>query len=342
MKTRVAILFGGVSVEHEVSIMSARGVLENIDRDAFAPLPVYQDRQGGWHGSETAQKVISGAKSSGKGEGLESLAKKLKPHAAFPLIHGTFGEDGTLQGALETLGLPYVGCGVKASALGMDKEVAKQIWRHHGLPIVPYETLYAEDYATVWTRVKRSLALPVFVKPADSGSSVGITKVGQWVELKSALDRAFKVTRKVLVERGIAGKEIEVSVLGTYEPMYISPPGEVVPGREFYDYQDKYETQQAQFKIPAQLSPSLQNKFRELAAKAFKALDGYGMARVDFFLEGKDRIYINEINTVPGFTPISMYPKLLGLLGLSYAQVITRLIDLAFKRTSARPDLYLM
>jgi len=342
MKPRIAVLFGGPSVEHEVSVISARGVLENIDREAFFPLPVYQDRQGGWHGPETALKVLDGGKSVVRqGQGLESILNKAKAQAAFPLVHGTFGEDGTLQGALEAHRIPYVGCGVKASAVGMDKEICKQIWKHEGLPIVPYETVRAEEPPDTWPRVKRSLALPVFVKPSDSGSSVGITKVGQWHELKNALEKAFKVTRKALVEKGIEGREIEVSVLGGYQPDYISPPGEVVPSREFYDYEDKYQSDQAQLKIPAQMPPGLQNKFRELAAKAFTAIDGYGMARVDFFLEGRDRVYLNEINSIPGFTPISMYPKLLGLLGLSYAQVITRLIDLAFKRGASKLDLYL-
>jgi D-alanine-D-alanine ligase len=341
MKPRVAVLFGGPSVEHEVSVLSARGVLENIDREAFFPLPVYQDRQGSWYGMETARQVLEGGKAAGRGEGLESVLKKAKAQAAFPLIHGTFGEDGTLQGALEALRIPYVGCGVKASAVGMDKEICKQIWRHDGLPIVPYETVHAEEPPDTWPRVKRSLALPVFVKPADSGSSVGITKVRQWHDLKSALEKAFKVTRKVLVEKGIEGREIEVSVLGGYQPDYVSPPGEVVPGREFYDYEDKYLSNQAQLKIPAQMPPGLQNKFRELAARAFTTIDGYGMARVDFFLEGRDRIYINEINSIPGFTSISMYPKLLGLQGIPYSQVITRLIDLAFKRGAAKFDLYL-
>jgi len=232
-----------------------------------------------------------------------------------------------------------VGCGVKASAVGMDKEFCKQIWKLRGLPIVPYEVLRVEDYVQAWPRVKRSLSLPVFVKPADSGSSVGIAKVKVWPELKSALDRAFAVTRKVLVEKGIEGREIEVAVLGGYDPMYISPPGEIVPGREFYDYDDKYVSQAAQLHVPAILQPAIKNKFRELAAKAFKAIDGYGMARVDFFLEGRDRIYVNEINTIPGFTPISMYPKLLGLLGVTYPQVITRLIDLALKRNAVSPHL---
>lgn len=334
MTTRVAVLFGGPSVEHEVSIVSARGVLEQMDRDLFQPLPAYQDRRGGWYGPVSAAKVLKGQPVAGEGKGLETLLRTLKAEAAFPLIHGTFGEDGTLQGALEALGLPYAGCGVRASAIGMDKEVCKVLWAAQGLPVVPWTTLCRED---AWRDAARELPrrfdLPVFVKPADSGSSVGITKVRHWNELAGAVEAAFAVGRRALVEKGIVGREIEVSVLGGYAGETVSPPGEIVPGREFYDYADKYaDDSAAGLHIPAKLAPGLAERFQDLARRAFMAIGGHGMARVDFFLEGDGTLYLNEINTIPGFTPISMYPKLLGLCGLTYTQVITRLIELGMER----------
>jgi D-alanine-D-alanine ligase len=338
MTARVAVLFGGPSVEHEVSIVSARGVLENMDRERFHPLPVYQDREGVWHGPAAAEKVLKGKPVSADGNGLGGILRTLKAEAAFPLIHGTFGEDGTLQGHLEALGVPYAGCGVRASAVGMDKEYCKVLWAARGLPVVPWVTLHREGWRESVRDVRERLPLPVFVKPADSGSSVGITKVKHWNELPAAVEAAFGVSRKVIVERGIAGREIEVSVLGGYEAGTVSPPGEIVPGREFYDYDDKYaDGSAAGLRVPAPLPEALAERFRELAREAFAAIDGYGMARVDFFLEGEETLFLNEINTIPGFTPISMYPKLLGLCGLSYAQVITRLLELGMERGTVSP-----
>ena len=333
MTSRVAVLFGGPSVEHEVSIVSARGVLERMDRERFQPLPVYQDSMGRWHGPVPAAKVLRGEPVAGEGKGLERLLHTLKAEVAFPLIHGTFGEDGTLQGALEAVGIPYAGCGVKASAVGMDKEFCKVLWAAQGLPVVPWMVLHREGWRDSVRDAAERFALPVFVKPADSGSSVGITKVKHWNELPAALEAAFAVSRKALVEKGIVGREIEVSVLGGYGGEIASPPGEIVPGREFYDYEDKYaDASAAGLLVPAKLPAELADRFQSLARRAFIAIDGHGMARVDFFIEGEGTLYLNEINTIPGFTPISMYPKLLGLCGLSYTQVITRLIELGLER----------
>ncbi len=326
---RVGILFGGPSVEHEVSCISAKGVIENIDRKLFYPIPLYQDKKGNWYSQPYSSKILENKKAKGRPLSFEYLIKKYRIKLVFPLIHGTFGEDGTLQGWLEALKIKYVGCGVKASAIGMDKEICKKIWEREGLPVVPYFIIYRENYKEYLREIKNKLNYPLFVKPADSGSSVGISKVKKEKDLEKALNLAFKISRKVLIEKAIKGREIEVSVLGSYNPKYISPPGEIVPSKEFYDYEDKYKLNKAGLLVPAPLDVELISKFKELAKKAFTSIDGYGMARVDFFLEDNKRIYINEINTIPGFTPISMYPKLLGLCNLSYSDVITTLLKLA-------------
>lgn len=328
----VGILFGGPSVEHEVSIVSARGVIENIDRKLFNPLPLYQDKKKNWYSPSLSFKFLEGKKLKGKPQNFEKILEKHKIKLVFPLIHGTFGEDGTIQGYLEALNIKYVGCGVKASSLGMDKEASKKIWERDGLPVVPFFKILKENYKKEIEKIKNKIKFPVFVKPADSGSSVGITKVKSDEDLMKAIENAFKITRKVLIEKAIEGREIEVSVLGGYEPEFVSPPGEIVPSKEFYDYEDKYKLNKAELLVPAPLPGNLVLKFKELAKKAFMAIDGYGMARVDFFLEEGNIIYINEINTIPGFTPISMYPKLLSLCGLSYKIVITKLINLAKNR----------
>ncbi len=328
----VGILFGGPSVEHEVSIISAKGVIENIDKDLFNPIPLYQDKLGNWYSASNSLKLLKGKEINGKPLSFESLIKKYNLKLTFPLIHGTFGEDGKLQGYLEALKIRYVGCDVKASAIGMDKEICKKIWQREELQVVPYFKILYENYKLEIEKFKDKIEFPVFVKPADSGSSIGITKVKKLEELENALENAFKITRKVLIEKAIKGREIEVSVLGGFDPEYISPPGEIVPSKEFYDYEDKYKLNKAELKVPAPLPENLNHQFKELAKKAFMAIDGYGMARVDFFLEEDKNIYINEINTIPGFTPISMYPKLLSLCGLSYKEVITILLNLAKER----------
>lgn len=328
----VGILFGGPSVEHEVSIVSARGVFENIDKKLFKPLPIYQDKRGNFYPPFFSLKILDGKKEMANPIGFEELIKKNKIKIVFPLIHGTFGEDGTLQGFIEAHKIKYVGCGVKASAIGMDKQLCKKIWERCGLPVVPYFTIYKESYKNDLKKIEKKLKYPLFVKPADSGSSVGITKVKRKSDLFPAIENAFKFTRKVLLEKAISGREIEVSILGGYDPEYISLPGEIVPSKEFYDYEDKYKLDKAGLLVPAPLNDKLVYNFKELAKKAFQAIDGYGMARVDFFLENDEKIYINEINTIPGFTPISMYPKLLALCGFSYKDLITKLLELAEKK----------
>jgi D-alanine-D-alanine ligase len=251
-------------------------------------------------------------------------------------LHGTYGEDGTIQGLLELADVPYVGCGVLASAVGMDKEVMKRLFRVAGLPVVRYlaftRTVWEQEPARVTRRVLKEIGLPAFVKPANLGSSVGITKVKQRDQLKEAIDLAAQFDRKILVEEAIEGREVEVSVLGNDSPM-ASLPGEIVPGAEFYDYDDKYKNNTAQLIIPANLSKRLTTEVQQYAIRAFQAIDGAGMARVDFFIEGgTNRVIVNEINTIPGFTNISMYPKLWEASGVPYGELIDRLIQLALER----------
>jgi D-alanine-D-alanine ligase len=254
----------------------------------------------------------------------------------FPVLHGTFGEDGTVQGLLELAGVPYVGCGVLASALAMDKPAAKDVFGAHGLPVLPYQVvnrkMWRRDPTQVIAGIESELTYPLFVKPANLGSSVGVSKVHDRSELAPALDVAARYDRKMVVEQGIEAREIEVSVLGNDEPI-ASVPGEVVPSREFYDYEAKYVDQDSELFIPAPLDGDLVERVRQMAVRAYKALDCAGMARVDFLLDkASGELWLNELNTIPGFTQISMYPKLWEATGIGYSELISRLIDLAAER----------
>lgn len=254
----------------------------------------------------------------------------------FPVLHGTFGEDGTIQGLLELAGLPYVGSGVLGSAAGMDKIVMKMLFRDAGLPIVPFvhftRTQWETDRETLLDRVDRELTYPTFAKPANLGSSVGITKAVDRTSLVAAIDEAARFDRRIIVEQGIDAREIEVAVLGNDAPS-ASVPGEIIPHADFYDYNTKYLSEVAEYAIPAELDPEQTESIRDLAVRAFLSIDASGLARVDFFVErGTGRVYVNEINTMPGFTKISMYPKLWEATGLAYGPLIDRLIDLAFDR----------
>jgi D-alanine-D-alanine ligase len=254
----------------------------------------------------------------------------------FPVVHGTYGEDGTLQGLLEQADMPYVGCGVLASAAGMDKTIAKKLFRDAGIAVAPFKEILRSDWRqnpdSMLTMIEKEFEYPCFVKPVNSGSSVGISKARDRQSLKEAIDLAARFDRKILVESFVNGREIEVSVLGNDRPM-ASLPGEIVPCNEFYDYSAKYVDDRSELKIPADLSKEVSEEIRNLAIKAYRALDCAGMARVDFFLErGTNRVIINEINTIPGFTKISMYPKLWEATGISYSELCDRLIDLAIER----------
>ncbi len=373
-KLRVGILFGGRSGEHEVSLLSAASVLQAIDRDKFDVTPIGITREGRWLAAADANHLLNGDMSAvarrlraGDPEATpgakllhEGIPTLLVPEprsstglnqrqglggqpldVVFPVLHGTFGEDGTIQGLFELAGIAYVGSGVLGSAAGMDKDVMKRLFVEAGLPIVKHVTLLRADWEKsprkAIATVERALRYPMFVKPANLGSSVGITKAHDRKELGPALALAAKYDRKLVVEQGVGKKararEFEVAVLGNDDPKS-SVVGEIVPGKEFYDYEAKYLSEGSVPVIPAKLSKSETRRIREMAVAAFRACDLAGLARVDFLMEpeGKRRIYVNEVNTMPGFTQISMYPKLWQASGLSYTGLITRLIELALER----------
>jgi D-alanine-D-alanine ligase len=348
-RIRVGVLFGGRSGEHEVSLSSAASVIRALDPEKYEAVPIGISKDGRWLVGTGAQKMLPDVLKSGERVVLppDPTAGALMPFASaagqpsvmvdvvFPVLHGTFGEDGTVQGLLELAGLPYVGAGVLASAVGMDKDVQKRLFRDEGLPVAPYvafpRSAWERSPADVLKLVSKKLRFPVFIKPATLGSSVGMSKVHNRHELPKALDLAAEFAQKILVEKGLSAREIEVAVLGNEEPK-ASIPGEIVPHREFYDYTAKYLEDGTKLVIPAPLKRAQVAKFQDYAVRAFKCLEGAGMARVDFFLEKRtNRIYINEINTIPGFTSISMYPKLWEATGVPYRELIDRLIQLALE-----------
>ncbi|HWG59384.1 MAG TPA: D-alanine--D-alanine ligase family protein [Candidatus Acidoferrales bacterium] len=348
-RLRVGVLFGGRSGEHEVSLASAASVLRALDPEKYEAVPIGISKDGRWLIGTGAAKMLPDVLRSGERVVLppDPSAAALVPlspaegrtsvkiDVVFPVLHGTFGEDGTVQGLLELAGLPYVGTGVLASAVGMDKDVQKRLFDDAGLPIVPFVAVRRAEWernrAEVLKLIKRKIRFPLFVKPATLGSSVGMTRVGTARDLPAAMDTAAEFALKIIVERAVSAREIEVSVLGN-DDVRASIPGEIVPHREFYDYAAKYLEQGTRLVIPAPLSKKQVRTFQECAVKAFRAIDGTGMARCDFFLERPTgKIFINELNTIPGFTSISMYPKLWEASGLPYPKLIDRLIELALE-----------
>ena len=340
-KIKVALLFGGRSAEHEVSLDSAAAIYRNFDRFKFEVTSIFIDREGRW------KRVLSPLlppERLGAGpaysflpwDDFPSLPGKLRADIYFPILHGPYGEDGTIQGVFEMAGVPYVGAGVLASAAGMDKAVMKALFANRRLPIVKYLVFQKADWRErkkdVLDRIEREFTLPFFVKPANLGSSVGIRKVKVRSETGRAVSYALRYDRKIVVEEGIKGREIECSVLGNEDPR-ASLPGEVIPYRDFYDYRDKYKDGKTQFRIPADLPSPVIREVRRLAVEAFRAIECSGMGRIDFFLENATgRLYVNEINTIPGFTEISMYPKLWGVSGLPFGRLIEELIRLGLER----------
>jgi len=344
-KIVVSLIFGGRSAEHEISLVSAAAIHKNLDKTKFEVRSIYITRQGLWRAVDGPSDDI-GMLETGRTfsflpwEEREMGGQAVAADIYFPVLHGPFGEDGTIQGLLEMAGVPYVGAGVLGSALGMDKSATKSILRDQGLPVVPCvvirETDWKADPNALLRRVRRTLPLPLFVKPSNLGSSVGISKVADYGGVAPALATAFRYGTTALVEKGIRGRELELSVLGNETPE-ASLPGEVIPFREFYDYNDKYIDGRTTFVIPAKLAPRTLARIRALGIAAFRALACSGMARVDFFLEkGTDRLTINEINTIPGFTEISMYPKLWAASGLPFPRLLERLIELGFERHGSR------
>ena len=349
-KLTIALIFGGRSAEHEVSLRSCRSVFEAMDREKYHIIPILITQNGSWYQrpadvsvfdpdprlSETDRLLFS-PDPAHRGFLRVSGKRKAEPLAVdvlFPVLHGTYGEDGTLQGLFELANIPYVGCGVLASAVGMDKILMKAAFRDAGLEVGPFfwflRSQWMENRQPFLERVEKS-RFPVFVKPANLGSSVGISKVNHLAEFERAVDLAASYDRKILVEDGIKGRELEVSVLGNENPK-ASLPGEVVPQADFYDYEEKYLRDTAELIIPAVLPATVVDQVGCVAVTAFKAVDGSGLARVDMFINEKNHIIVNEINTLPGFTSISMYPKLWEATGISYVEVIDRLIDLALER----------
>jgi D-alanine-D-alanine ligase len=340
---RVALLFGGRSAEHDVSILSARSIRDAAQKDRIEILPLCIARDGRFVPPERSLEILEGRAPSAVGDPEFAFLLWSRANAidiAFPVVHGTFGEDGSLQGYLEIIGLPYVGSGVTGSAVGMDKWMMKFAFAAAKLPQVEFITVSEHDWFNDRERIARNIAntlrLPFFVKPANAGSSVGVSKVKSNDDLEAAVKKALRFDEKVLVERGIDAREIEVSVIGNEEPR-ASLPGEVVAGHEFYDYEDKYIDHKATLQIPANLSPEKTAAIRALAVAAFKAVGASGYARVDFFVErGTNRLYLNEINTIPGFTSISMYPKLWEATEIRYGRLIETLVDLGLARARTR------
>ncbi|RCK80774.1 MAG: D-alanine--D-alanine ligase [Candidatus Ozemobacter sibiricus] len=378
LKITVGVIFGGRSGEHEVSLVSAQSIIKALDPHKYEVVPIGISKRGTWLVGADPQKFLPDPTAPGRlpekvaasastaagaavspdlgqtgligdpsHRGLVLLDKtgpgeRVKLDVLFPVVHGTYGEDGTLQGLLEMADIPYVGCGVLASALGMDKTAAKRVFRDAGLPIGDFREFLRRDIKTrtaaVVEQIEAQFTYPCFVKPVNSGSSVGVSKAHDRGELIKALHLAARYDRKVLVEEFIDGRELEVSVLGNDDPI-ASVPGEIVPCNEFYDYNAKYIDNKSELHIPAELSAEQTAEIRRLAIAAFKALDCAGMARVDFFLDRRSgKLLINEVNTIPGFTSISMYPKLWEASGIPYPELVDRLIKLALERYSDKQE----
>ena len=357
-KIRVAILFGGQSAEHEISLISARNIVEAMDKKKYEIVSIGIDKQGRWFYDEGARLLLDRTQTKVEFHDLKNVGAVL-PGAGntamvrsstgagigaldvvFPVLHGPFGEDGTVQGLLKLANLPFVGAGVLGSAVGMDKDVMKRLLRDAGIPIAKFLVFDGAAKKTInLARVRRELGLPVFVKPANLGSSVGISKVSRPSEFSRAVNEAFRYDNKILIEENIGGREIECAVLGNENPI-ASVPGEIITGHSFYSYDAKYiDDKGARLVIPAELRRPVARRVQELSVRTFEVLCCSGMARVDFFLRGRSEIFVNEINTIPGFTQISMYPKMWATSGLSYPRLIDRLIQLARQKFRAEKRL---
>lgn len=343
-KTKVALIFGGRSAEHEISLLSAAAVYQGLRRDKYSIRSIYITKKGGWKPVHSPclslRELALGQECSFLPWTPRSFRRAIRADIYFPVLHGPYGEDGTIQGLLEMADVPYVGAGVLASAVGMDKAVMKSVFKTAGLPVVKHRVVlepeWRADREALLDEIQKSFRLPFFVKPANMGSSVGISKVKTHPALARAIGKAFRFDRKILVEEGIEGRELECSVLGNETPE-ASLPGEIFPHREFYDYRDKYIDDRTLFGIPADLPAALTRKVRDYAVRAFKAVDCSGMARVDFLLRASaDEIFVSEVNTIPGFTEISMYPKLWEVSGLPFPELLDRLIALGLERHRAK------
>jgi len=351
-KINVGILFGGKSTEHEVSLQSAKNVIDALDKDRYDVTLIGIDKSGRWYLNDKSQFMLNSSdpkrialnitnKNVAFVPGAESkqmlcisdksLCKNID--VVFPILHGPYGEDGTVQGLLKLANLPFVGAGVLGSAIGMDKDVTKRLLRDAGIPIAKFVVVYTWEREKInFISVSRELGLPLFIKPANAGSSIGVSKVNNEADFVNALEKAFEFDNKVLIEEFVQGREIECAVLGNQAPI-ASGIGEIIAQRDFYSYEAKYiDESGALLKIPANIPDKLVKAIQKMAITTFKILGCEGMARVDFFLTTDNKLLVNEINTIPGFTNISMYPKLWELSGISYSQLIDRLIQLALDR----------
>ena len=358
-KIRVGILFGGRSAEHEVSLQSAKNVVDALDKTKYEPVLIGIDKKGHWHISDSSKYLLHAENpkliklnESRKEVGLIPGRKENQFMVAdqreamsdidvvFPILHGPLGEDGTIQGMLRLANLPFVGSSVLGSAVCMDKDVTKRLLSQAGLPICKYLAFKKSDAKKIkYSEVTKTLGSPIFVKPANMGSSVGVSKVKSESEFHAALTSAFTYDQKILIEEGIVGRELEVSILGNDNPI-TSIVGEIIPQAEFYSYEAKYiDENGAVLDIPAKIDGSTSDEVKSLAVKAFKALECAGLARCDFFFRKDGKLLINEINTIPGFTRISMYPKLWEASGISYSELIDRLLQLAIERHADESEL---
>lgn len=347
-KIKLAVIFGGMSTEHDVSIVSGTSIIRNLDRQKYDIYPLYIDKQGNWYKYKESEKIYKVGDKIDNISPLDNSIEYLKQmDCIFPVLHGLYGEDGTIQGLFELIKVPYVGCKVLASSVSMDKVYTKIIFEKAGLNQAKYvyirenngkyiyvdeqfnETIY--NIEEVSNEIERKIKYPMFVKPSNSGSSVGIKKAKNIEELKEAIEYASKYDKKILIEEGIDGREVECAVLGN-EKVEASCVGEVLSAEEFYGFDAKYNNSESKTVIPANIEKDIVEEIRKSAIKAFKAVNGSGLSRVDFFIEeGTNKVIINEINTLPGFTQISMYPKLFEAIGLKYSELLDRLIELAIK-----------
>lgn len=328
------VLMGGRSSEHEVSLSSARSVMAALDPGRHETIPVVIDRDGAWTRDGRGVALCPGPDGRGVLVPLEGGTPE-PVDVVFPVLHGPFGEDGTVQGLSEMAGLPCVGAGVAASAIAMDKALFKHLVAHDGLPVAEAVVVTAGDWADDPGRVRREVArlgLPVFAKPARLGSSVGISRVAEAEELDAAIELALTHDDRILVERGITGLEVEVGVLGDHE-LVVSPPGRITYDAEWYDYDTKYQAGRASLQVPADVPHGVAERTRELAAAAYRAVGCEGMGRIDFFITPAGEVLVSELNTIPGFTPTSAYPSLMAAAGVGYAELVTRLVDLAVARS---------
>ncbi|MFN2339813.1 MAG: D-alanine--D-alanine ligase family protein [Halanaerobium sp.] len=344
-KINIALLFGGRSAEHEVSLLSARSIYQAFNRKKYNIFPIAISKNGFFRNLKESKRILLGEEQ----EVAEVNRDNILPQSVlqflekevdlvFPVLHGPYGEDGKIQGFLETLNIKYVGCDLTASAVGMDKAVMKQIFSYYNIPQSKFKLLKKVEYnkqklSVLFENFAENLGLPFFLKPANMGSSIGISRVGDLSEFKNALAEAFKYDKKLIIESNVRAREIESAVLGSGDKIKISAAGEIISTHDFYDYQAKYEDQSTELIIPADLSPESKQKIEELSARAFKAIGAEGISRLDFFVnEEEDLVLLNEINTMPGFTKFSMYPLLFEESGITYSEILDELVELALEK----------